>query len=76
VLTTLGLQVGFLLAGSVLVENIFSWGGIGTYAWSGIFRLDIPVIMAVALATAVIFVLSNLLIDILYTMVDPRIRHG
>ena len=76
VLTTLGLQVGFLLAGSVLVENIFSWGGIGTYAWSGIFRLDIPVIMAVALATAVIFVLSNLMIDILYTVVDPRIRHG
>jgi peptide/nickel transport system permease protein len=76
VLTTLGLQVGFLLAGSVLVENIFSWGGIGTYAWSGIFRLDIPVIMAVALATAVIFVLSNLAIDILYTVVDPRIRHG
>ena len=65
VLTTLGLQVGFLLAGSVLVENIFSWGGIGTYAWSGIFRLDIPVIMAVALATAVIFVFSNLVIDVL-----------
>ncbi len=76
VLTTLGLQVGFLLAGSVLVENIFSWGGIGTYAWSGIFRLDIPVIMAVALATAVIFVISNLVIDVLYTVVDPRIRHG
>ena len=76
VLTTLGLQVGFLLAGSVLVENIFSWGGIGTYAWSGIFRLDIPVIMAVALATAVIFVFSNLVIDVLYTVVDPRIRHG
>jgi peptide/nickel transport system permease protein len=76
VLTTLGLQVGFLLAGSVLVENIFSWGGIGTYAWSGIFRLDIPVIMAVALSTAVIFVISNLVIDILYTVVDPRIRHG
>jgi ABC-type dipeptide/oligopeptide/nickel transport system permease component len=76
VLTTLGLQVGFLLAGSVLVENIFSWGGIGTYAWSGIFRLDIPVIMAVALSTAVIFVISNLVIDVLYTVVDPRIRHG
>ena len=76
VLTTLGLQVGFLLAGSVLVENIFSWGGIGTYAWSGIFRLDIPVIMAVALSTAVIFVISNLIIDILYTVIDPRIRHG
>lgn len=75
VLTTLGLQVGFLLAGSVLVENIFSWGGIGTYAWSGIFRLDIPVIMAVALVTAVVFVISNLVIDVLYTVVDPRIRH-
>lgn len=75
VLTTIGLQVGFLLAGSVLVENIFSWGGIGTYAWSGIFRLDIPVIMGVALSTAVIFVLSNLAIDVLYTLVDPRIRY-
>ena len=76
VLTTLGLQVGFLLAGSVLVENIFSWGGIGTYAWSGIFRLDIPVVMGVALSTAVIFVLSNLVIDVFYTVVDPRIRYG
>jgi peptide/nickel transport system permease protein len=76
VLTTLGLQVGFLLAGSVLVENIFSWGGIGTYAWSGIFRLDIPVVMAVALSTAVIFVISNLVTDILYTVVDPRIRYS
>lgn len=76
VLTTLGLQVGFLLAGSVLVENIFSWGGIGTYAWSGIFRLDIPVVMAVALSTAVIFVIANLVTDILYTVVDPRIRYS
>src|SRR5918993_942372 len=70
VLTTLGLQVGFLLAGSVLVENIFSWGGIGTYAWSGIFRLDIPVVMGVAFSTAVIFVVSNLVIDVFYTVVD------
>lgn len=75
VLTTLGLQVGFLLAGSVLVENIFSWGGIGTYAWSGIFRLDIPVVMGVALSTAIIFVVANLVIDVLYTIVDPRIRY-
>lgn len=75
VLTTLGLQVGFLLSGSVLVENIFSWGGIGTYTWSGIFRLDIPVVMAVALVTAVIFVLSNLITDLLYTVADPRIRY-
>lgn len=76
VLTILGLQVGFLLAGAVLIENVFSWGGMGTYAWQGIFRLDMPVIMAVALSTAVIFVLANLLVDIAYSFFDPRIRYS
>lgn len=75
ILTTLGLQVGYLLGGAVLVENIFSWGGIGTYAWQAIIQLDTPVIMAVTLSTAFIFVFTNLIVDILYTLIDPRVRY-
>lgn len=73
--TTIGLQVGFLLGGTILVENIFSWGGIGTYAWIGIFRLDIPVVMGVTLVTTLTFMLVNLLIDISYSFIDPRIAY-
>ena len=74
-LTTLGLQVGFLLGGTILIEIIFSWGGIGMYAWTGIFRLDMPVIMGVTLVTTLAFMLVNLTIDILYAVVDPRISY-
>jgi len=71
--TTIGLQIGFLLGGAILVENIFSWGGIGTYAWVGLFRLDIPVIMGVTLAATFTFMIVNLLVDIVYPLLDPRI---
>jgi peptide/nickel transport system permease protein len=76
VVTTIGLQVGFLLGGSILVENIFSWGGIGTYAWIGIFRLDIPAIMGVTLSTTLMFMTINLLTDIAYAFLDPRIAYS
>jgi ABC-type dipeptide/oligopeptide/nickel transport system permease component len=72
-LTTVGLQVGFLLGGTILIEIIFSWGGIGMYAWVGIFRLDMPVVMGVTLATTLAFMLVNLVVDILYAVFDPRI---
>ena len=76
VVTTIGLQVGFLLSGSILVENIFSWGGIGTYAWIGIFRLDIPAIMGVTLVATVLFMVVNLLTDIAYAYLDARISYS
>ena len=75
-LTTVGLQVGFLLGGTILIEIIFSWGGIGMYAWVGIFRLDMPVIMGVTLATTLTFMLVNLVVDILYAVMDPRISYA
>lgn len=75
IVTTLGLQIGWLLGGTILIENIFSWGGIGTYAWIGIFRLDIPVIMGITFLTTLVFVLVNLGTDIIYTFLDPRISH-
>jgi peptide/nickel transport system permease protein len=71
--TTLGLQVGFLLGGAILVENIFSWGGIGTYAWIGIFRNDIPAVMGVTLVATLVFLIVNLLTDLSYIFIDPRI---
>ena len=73
---TLGLQVGFLLGGTILVEIIFSWGGIGMYAWVGIFRLDMPVIMGVTLATTLAFMLVNLAVDLLYAVFNPRISYA
>lgn len=74
--TTIGLQVGFLLGGTILVEIIFSWGGIGTYAWVGIFRLDMPVVMGVTLVATLTFMLANLITDLLYSLLDPRISYG
>jgi peptide/nickel transport system permease protein len=71
--TMLGMHMGWLLGGAVLVENIFTWGGIGTYAWVGIFRLDIPVIMGLTLVTTVAFMVLNLITDISYAILNPRI---
>jgi ABC-type dipeptide/oligopeptide/nickel transport system permease component len=73
--TMLGMQTGWLLGGAVLVENIFSWGGLGTYAWVGIFRLDIPVIMGLTLLITLVFMILNLLTDISYALLNPRISY-
>jgi peptide/nickel transport system permease protein len=75
VLTTFGTQVGFLLGGAILVEVIFQWPGMGRYAVSSITSVDFPAIMGVTLATASMFVLVNLLIDLAYMLVDPRIAY-
>ena len=74
--TVIGLQVAFLLGGTVLIENIFSWGGLGTYAWTGIFRLDIPVIMGITLLATTVYLFVNLGVDLVYARLDPRIRYG
>jgi peptide/nickel transport system permease protein len=75
VLTTFGTQVGFLLGGALLVEVIFQWPGMGRYAVSSITSVDFPAIMGVTLAAAALFVLVNLLVDIAYLLVDPRISY-
>ena len=75
VLTTLGTQVGFLLGGAVLVEAIFQWPGIGRYAVSSITSVDFPAIMGVTLLSSAVFVLVNLMVDVLYVFVDPRIQY-
>jgi peptide/nickel transport system permease protein len=65
-----------LLSGAVLTETIFSWPGIGRYATSTAGTLDFPAIMGVALLTASIFVVLNLIVDVLYGVLNPQIRLG
>jgi peptide/nickel transport system permease protein len=76
ILTVVGLQFGFQLGGSVLVEAVFSWPGTGYLLNLAIFQRDIPVLQGVILVLAAFFVLLNLAVDVLQSVVDPRIvRH-
>jgi peptide/nickel transport system permease protein len=76
VVTVIGLQMGTLLGGSVLVEYIFNWPGLSTYLITGINQRDYPVVQAVILVIAIVFVLINLATDLLYAVIDPRIKYG
>ncbi len=75
VITTIGLQVGVMLAGAILTETIFSWPGIGKWMVDSVFRRDYPVIQGGLLIIAGIIMLVNLGVDILYGLVNPRIRY-
>jgi peptide/nickel transport system permease protein len=72
--TVIGLQVGLLLAGTVLVEIIFSWPGIGRYAYQSIQNFDYRSVITVTLVIGTIYVTINLLVDIAYILLDPRIK--
>ncbi len=76
VVTVLGLQVGSLLGGSVVVESVFGLPGIGQLILSAIGMRDYPIVQGAVIFTAVMFMLTNLLVDLLYGYLDPRIRHG
>ena len=73
VTTVIGLQVGTLLAGSILVEVVFSWPGLGLYAVDAISNLDFAAIIGVTLLISAVYVIVNLLVDIGYLLLDPRI---
>jgi dipeptide transport system permease protein len=75
VITVVGLQTGALLGGAVLTETIFSWPGIGKWLIDSIARRDYPVVQAGILVSALTFIAANLVVDVLYGVVDPRIRH-
>ena len=76
VVTVLGLQVGSLLGGAVLTETIFSWPGIGKWLIDAIARRDYPVVQAGILISALVFIGVNLVVDLLYGVVNPRLRGG
>jgi ABC-type dipeptide/oligopeptide/nickel transport system permease component len=73
--TLLAMQFGWILAGSMIVESVFAWPGIGRLLMDSIRMLDIPVVAAGLSAIAAIFVLLNLLADVAYTLLDPRVVH-
>jgi len=74
VLTIIGLQIGALLGGAVITESVFAWPGIGKLAVDSIFFRDFPVVQTVLIISAGTFILINLVVDLLYTILDPRIR--
>jgi dipeptide transport system permease protein len=76
VVTIVGLQVGTLLAGAVLTETIFSWPGVGNWLVHGVQSRDYPVVQGGILLIATIVITVNLLVDLLYGVINPRIRHG
>ncbi len=73
--TVIGLQFGFLLGGAVLTETVFGWPGVGRYIYDAIGFRDFPVIQSGVLLLAVIFVVVNLIVDLFYAYIDPRIRY-
>jgi peptide/nickel transport system permease protein len=76
ILTVIGLQFGVLLGGAILTETIFSWPGIGRYIYEAIGYRDYPVIQSGILIIALLFVCINLIVDLLYTVIDPRIKYN
>ena len=74
VVTVIGLSVGTLLAGAILTETIFSWPGIGKWMIDSIFRRDYPVVQGGLLLVAVMVMIVNLIVDLLYGLINPKIR--
>jgi len=76
ILTMVGLAFGVLLSGTVLVERVFSWGGLGTYAYNAATKLDLFGVMGVGLFVGLVYLVINLTVDIAYGFIDPRVRVG
>ena len=76
VVTVIGLGFGRLLSGAVIIESVFAWPGLGLYAFRSATSLDFPAIMGVGIVIAVVYLVANLLVDLAYAVVDPRIQVG
>jgi len=74
VVTVVGIQVGFMLCGSVVIENIFGWPGMGSLLIKAVTLRDYPLVQAILFISSFIFTLVNMIVDIVYTIVDPRMR--
>jgi peptide/nickel transport system permease protein len=74
VLTVVGLRIGQMFGGAVLTETVFSWPGVGRYAFVGLRQLDFPVVMGFAVWATLIYSVVNLLVDLSYSLADPRVR--
>ncbi len=76
VVTQLGVELGTLLSGAIITETVFAWPGVGRLAVQAVFERDFPVVESVVLLAATIFVVLNLVVDLLYAVLDPRIRYA
>jgi peptide/nickel transport system permease protein len=75
VLTVIGIQIGYLLGGAVVVEQVFSLPGLGRFLLDAIYTRDYPIVQGGVLFIALVFSLVNLVVDVLYASLDPRIRY-
>ena len=76
IVSQLGMDLGYFLAGVVVIETVFAWPGIGKQAVDAIFTLDIPLVMGTVLFGALLIVTANVVVDISYTFLDPRVRYN
>jgi peptide/nickel transport system permease protein len=76
VLTVVGLSVGTLLGGTVLVEYVFNWPGLSGFLVGAVEQRDYPAVQSIVLVISFLFIMINLVVDLLYSVLDPRIRHG
>jgi peptide/nickel transport system permease protein len=74
--TVIGLQVGFLIGGAIVIETVFAVPGIGSFGIDAIIKRDYPQVQAFVLVGALVFVLANLIVDVLYVVIDPRIQYN
>ena len=76
IVTVLGLDIGLLLGGAILTETVFNIPGIGRLAYEGIINADLPIIQGTVLFGALFIVVANLVVDIVYAFLDPRVRYS
>jgi ABC-type dipeptide/oligopeptide/nickel transport system permease component len=76
VVTVVGLQLGGLIGGAVMTETVFAWPGVGTLILDAIMKKDYPVVLAGVIIVAVAFIVVNLVLDLLYGVLDPRLRRA
>jgi ABC-type dipeptide/oligopeptide/nickel transport system permease component len=74
IITVIGLRAAFLLSGTVVVEVIFAWPGIGQLFYSSVFRADYQVVQAIVMMFTILVIFANIVTDLLYAVIDPRIR--
>jgi peptide/nickel transport system permease protein len=74
VVTVIGLVFASVLTGAILVEHIFSWPGMGQYAYQSATNLDLPAIAGTCIFVAIVYVTINFIVDVLYSIIDPRVR--
>jgi peptide/nickel transport system permease protein len=75
VVTVVGMNFGFMIAGAVLVETVYSWPGLGRLMYDSIYTRDYPVLMGLFIVISISVIIVNLVTDIVYGLLDPRIRH-